>query len=51
MDIDSAVKVTFRKDKIIKEIRYIKYPIYSNILIKAKSLTKLTIDETESEQE
>lgn len=51
MDIDSAVKITFRKDKIVKEIRYIKYPIYTNILIKAKALTKLTIEETENEQE
>jgi hypothetical protein len=33
MDIDSAVKITFWKNKIIKEVRYIKYPIYSNILI------------------
>ena len=51
MDIDSAVKITFRKDKIVKEIRYIKYPIYTNILISAKILTKLTVDETENEQE
>ena len=51
IDIDSAVKVTFRKDKIVKEIRYIKFPIYSNILIKAKTLTKLTVDETENVQE
>jgi type II secretory ATPase GspE/PulE/Tfp pilus assembly ATPase PilB-like protein len=51
MDIDSAVKITFRKDKIVKEIRYIKYPIYTNILINAKALTNLTIEETENEQE
>jgi len=51
MDIDSAVKVTFRKDKIVKEIRYIKYPIYTNILISAKVLTKLTVEEANNEQE
>ncbi len=51
MDIDSAVKITFRKDKIIKEVRYIKYPIYSNILIWAKILTKLTVEEITNEQE
>jgi type II secretory ATPase GspE/PulE/Tfp pilus assembly ATPase PilB-like protein len=51
MDIDSAVKITFRKDKIVKEIRYIKYPIYTNILINAKVLTKLTVEETSNEQE
>jgi len=45
------VKITFRKDKVIRDTKYIKYPIYSNILIKAKTLTKLTVDETENEQE
>ncbi len=51
MDIDSAVKITFWKNKIIKEVRYIKYPIYSNILIWAKVLTKLTVEETKNQQE
>jgi len=51
LDIDSAVKVTFRKEKVIKEIRYIKFPTYTNILLKAKALTKLTVDETENVQE
>jgi PKD repeat protein len=48
---EEAVKITFRKDKVIKDTRYIKYPVYSNILLKAKALTKLTIEETEHEQE
>ena len=48
---EEAVKITFRKDKVIRDTKYIKYPIYSNILIKAKTLTKLTVDETENEQE
>lgn len=48
---ENYVKIDFRKDKIVKETKYIKYPTYSNILIKAKTLTKLTIEETENEQE
>jgi len=46
-----AVKISFRKDKVVQDTKYIKYPIYSNILVKAKVLTKLTVEETESEQE
>ena len=48
---EESVKIIFRKDKAIKETRYIKYPIYSNILVKAKAISKLTIEETENEQE
>lgn len=48
---EEAVKITFRKDKVIKDVKYIKFPIYSNILLKAKSLTSLTLDEVENEQE
>lgn len=45
------IKVEFRKNKVIMETKFIKYPIYSNILLKAKSLTKLKMDETDKEQE
>jgi len=38
---EDKVKVTFRKDNIEKEIKYIKFPVYSNIVLKAKILTKL----------
>lgn len=48
---DNNVKVTFRKNKAVKEVKYIKYPIYSKILLKAKALTKLTIEETDLQQE
>ena len=48
---DNKVKVSFRTDNIEKEIKYIKYPTYSNILLKAKSLTKLKVENTESSQE
>ncbi len=47
---ESYVKIDFRKEKVIVDTRYIKYPIYSNILIKAKSLTKLEVEETQKEQ-
>jgi hypothetical protein len=33
---DSEVKLEFRKDNIILDTKFIKYPIYSNILLKAK---------------
>jgi hypothetical protein len=48
---ETYVQITFSKDKIIKNTKYIKYHIYSNILIKAKALTKLKIDEIISVQE
>lgn len=48
---EEEVKISFRKDKVIKDVRYIKYPIYTNILLKAKALSKLTIEETENTQE
>jgi len=46
-----AIKISFRKDKIEKEAHFIKYPVYSKILLKAKTLTNLVIDETEETQE
>ena len=48
---DAYVTITFVKDKAVAEKRYIKYPVYSNILLKAKALTNLTIEETENTQE
>ncbi len=48
---DNYVKIGFRKDKIEKEIKYIRYPIYSKILIKAKANTLLNIEETNKTQE
>ncbi len=48
---DDWVKATFSKDKVVADTKYIKYPTYTNILLKAKALTKLTIEETEQEQE
>lgn len=48
---ETSVKINFRKDKVIVDTRYIKYPTYSNILIKTKSIAKLKVEETEKEQE
>jgi type II secretory ATPase GspE/PulE/Tfp pilus assembly ATPase PilB-like protein len=48
---DEFIKVIFRKDKIEKESLFIKYPAYTQILIKAKTITKLKVDETEISQE
>lgn len=48
---EENIKINFRKNKIIVETKYIKHPVYSNILIKAKVLTKLKVDENEKNQE
>jgi len=48
---DDFIKIIYRKDKIEKETIFIKYPAYTLILIKAKTLTQLKVDETESSQE
>lgn len=48
---EDNVKVSFRKDNIEKEVKYIKFPTYTNILLKAKSLTKLKIEDTTNSQE
>lgn len=48
---ESAIKIIFRKDSVEKEVRYIKYPIYNDILLKTKNLTKLKLDETHNKQE
>jgi len=48
---ENHIKIVFRKNKVVQETRYIKFPVYTNILLKAKSLTKLTIEETENQQE
>lgn len=48
---EDKVKINFRKEKIILDTKYIKYPIYSQILIKVKTLTKLDVEESNKEQE
>lgn len=48
---DSDVKLEFRTNGVILDTKYIKYPIYSSILLKAKSIWKLSLDITDQEQE
>ncbi|MDD3794173.1 MAG: PKD domain-containing protein [Candidatus Gracilibacteria bacterium] len=48
---DDEVRIDFRKNNVIVDSKFIKYPIYSNILLKAKSITKLKMDETNEIQE
>ena len=48
---DSEVKVSFRKDNKEEEVKYIKFPIYTNILLRAKAITKLKIEDTVNSQE
>ena len=48
---ENWAKITFRKNDADKEIKYIKYHIYSQILLKAKSITKLNLEETNKAQE
>jgi PKD repeat protein len=47
---DNDIKIIFRDWKIEKDIKYIKFPIYSQILLKAKALTKMKVEETTIEQ-
>lgn len=48
---DSLVKVTFKQDNIDRDVRYIKYPVYTNILFKVKQVTGLVMEDTGSQQE
>lgn len=48
---DMQVKVTFKQDNIDREIKYIKFPTYTNILFKTKQATKMEIEDASSSQE
>ena len=48
--INDFVKVVFKKDQVIKNTLNIKYHIYWNILLQAKKISKLNIEETNIEQ-
>jgi len=48
---ESNVKIEFRKNKVIIDTKFIKFPTYSNILIKAKTSTNLKVDENSKTQE
>lgn len=47
---DQWVKILFKKDSILKETRYIKFPTYFNIVMKAKNIAKLQLEDTTKEQ-
>ena len=47
---EEYIKISFKKDSIIKETKYIKYPVYFDILLNAKKICKLNIDQTKEEQ-
>lgn len=44
------VKISFKKDSILKEVKYVKFPTYLQLLLKAKKISKLNIEDTTSEQ-
>jgi len=48
---DTQVKITFKQDNIDKDVRYIKFPVYTSILFKIKQTTGLTVEDTENSQE
>lgn len=48
---DTQVKVTFKQDNIDRDIKYVKFPIYTNILFKVKQVSKLIMENTGSAQE
>jgi type II secretory ATPase GspE/PulE/Tfp pilus assembly ATPase PilB-like protein len=47
---DGYIKIIFKKDQMVKDIKYIKYHIYSNIILKAKKISKLNLEESNVEQ-
>ncbi len=48
---DDKVEVSFRKDNLEKELKYIKFPVYNKILLKAKSISGMKVDEINESQE
>lgn len=45
-----SVKISFKKDSILKEVKYIKFSTYMNLLLKAKTISKLNLEITNEEQ-
>lgn len=44
------VKISFKKDSILKDAKYIKFPVYMSLLLKAKTISKLNLENTSEEQ-
>jgi type II secretory ATPase GspE/PulE/Tfp pilus assembly ATPase PilB-like protein len=43
---DAQVKITFRQDNVDRDVRYVKFPIYTSILFNLKQSTGLVMDDT-----
>ncbi len=48
---DMQVKIIFKQDNIDRDIKYVKFPVYTNILFKIKQIAALSIESTGQEQE
>jgi type II secretory ATPase GspE/PulE/Tfp pilus assembly ATPase PilB-like protein len=48
--LESYVRISFKKDSILKSQKYIRYPVYSSLLIAIKKLTTLDIEKIDIEQ-
>ena len=48
---EDDVKVSFKKDKIEKEVKYIKFPTYNTVLVQIKQAAKLKVEISQSDQE
>jgi PKD repeat protein len=48
---DAQVKITFKQDNVDRDVRYVKFPVYTSILFKLKQVAKLIIEDTGSAQE
>ena len=48
---ESEVKISFKQDNIDKAIKYVKYPVYTQILLQLKQVTDMAVEETMAEQQ
>jgi len=48
---EDEVKISFKKDKIEKDVRYVKFPTYNTILVQIKQATKLKVEISQTDQE
>ena len=48
---ESQVKITFRQDNIDRSIKYVKFPVYTNILFKIKQTTDMVVENNSESQE
>lgn len=48
--LNDCVKVIFKKDQVVKQTLNIKYHIYWSILLQAKKISKLNLEDSSSEQ-